>query len=186
MASASPCHFIERGNYTEHDPPSPLSVYGRTKADAERAVLAHSAHVVVRVSLLFGPSCNGRPSFFESQVTALRNGQSIRVFEDEWRSPLALSTAAKALVEIAMSDVTGLLHVGGPERLNRLEMGQRLAAHLGANPALIEAVSRTTAPGEPRPRDTSLNSSRWRSLFPQAAWPTFTTALTEMQASRER
>jgi dTDP-4-dehydrorhamnose reductase len=176
----------ERGNYTEDDPPSPLSVYGRTKADAERVVLAYPEHAVVRVSLLFGPSRNGRASFFDSQVASLRNGEPIRCFQDEWRTPLALPIAAKVLVEIASLDATGLLHVGGPERLSRLEMGQRLAAHLGANPALIEAVSRMSIPGEPRPRDTSLNSSRWRGLVTRAPWPGFTTSLAEMGVTGAR
>src|SRR5262245_11675618 len=45
----------ERGNYTEQDPPRPLSVYARTKREAELAALQAPRSAVVRVSLLFGP-----------------------------------------------------------------------------------------------------------------------------------
>jgi dTDP-4-dehydrorhamnose reductase len=173
----------ERAPYREDAVPSPLSIYGRTKAEAERAVLEFPQHVVARVSLLFGPSRNGRSSFFDLQTSALRNGQSIRVFHDEWRTPLALTTAAQALVAIARSDVTGIIHVGGPERLSRLEMGQRLAAHLGVDQSLIASVSRTTVPGEPRPPDTSLDSRRWRDRFPHIPWPRFEEALASMSIS---
>jgi dTDP-4-dehydrorhamnose reductase len=170
----------ERAPYSEVDPPTPLSAYGRTKVAAERAVLAANGHVVVRVSLLFGPALSGRPSFFDQQADALRAGRPVRLFHDEWRTPLGLVTAARALVGIATSDATGLLHVGGPERMSRLEMGRRLAAYLGAGTADLVSASRLELPGEPRPRDVSLDSTRWSSSFPDHASPTFEQSLAEM------
>jgi dTDP-4-dehydrorhamnose reductase len=171
----------ERAPYREADPPAPLSVYGRTKADGEASALAAANAAVARVSLLFGPTLSGRPGFFDGLVANLRAGRPVNLFTDEWRTPLALPAAAAALVEVARSDVTGVLHVGGPERLSRLEMGQRLAAHLGAPAAPLVAVSRTSAPAaEPRPRDVSLDSSRWRALFPRSSWPAYHEALAAM------
>ncbi len=167
----------EHAPYREGDSPAPLSAYGRTKADAERAVVALANHVVVRVSLMFGPSIHGRESFFDKLTAALRTGQSVQLFHDEWRTPIGLATAACALIEIATSNASGVLHLGGPERMSRLEMGQRLAAHLRISAPVIESVSRTTAAGEPRPRDTSLDSTHWRGLFPNSPWPNFETAL---------
>jgi dTDP-4-dehydrorhamnose reductase len=163
----------ERGWYEEQDPPSPLSVYGRSKAEAETAVLAHPGCVVVRVSLLFGCTLSGRNSFFDQQVKSLRAGRSVTCFEDEWRTPLGLSTAAEALLALARSKIDGLLHVGGPERLSRLEMGQRLARYLGVNPALVVAGRRMdAAAAEARPRDVSLRCGKWRGLFPGQRWAT--------------
>jgi dTDP-4-dehydrorhamnose reductase len=171
----------ERAPYSESDPPAPLSVYGRTKADAEHALRETSQCVIVRISLLYGPSLSGRPSFFDQQVAGLRAGRPITLFHDEWRTPLDLATAAQALVAIARSDFTGTLHVGGPARMSRLEMGERLARFLGADPSLIVASSRGDAGfTEPRPRDTSLDSSRWRSLFAHEPWPQFESALSAM------
>ena len=163
----------QRGGYREEDAPSPVSVYGKSKADAEAAVLKMPRSAVARLSLLYGPSLNGRPSFFDEQAAALRGGRPVTLFADEWRTPLDLPTAARALMALAKSDCTGVLHIGGPERLSRLEMGQRLAEALGADEAGLLAATRTQAPApEPRPRDTSLASSRWRSLFPEVPWPT--------------
>ncbi len=171
----------ERGGYREEDPPAPLSVYGRTKAAAEEAILTVPRTAVVRVSLLFGPSLTGRPSFFDQQVAALRAGRPVALFADEWRTPISLCTAAAALVEVARSDYTGRLHVGGPERLSRLEMGRKLAEFLGVSPACIAATERAAAPAaEPRPRDTSLDSSRWRTRFPHLPWPAWREALLEL------
>jgi dTDP-4-dehydrorhamnose reductase len=171
----------EKGGYREEDQPAPLSVYGRTKAAAEQAVLAVPRGLVLRVSLLFGPGIVGRPYFFDEQVTALREGRTLTLFSDEWRTPLSLATAARALRALVDSDIVGILHLGGPERMSRLEMGQRLAAYLGVDASAIQAVLRTSVPAaEPRPCDTSLDSSRWRSLFPAQAWPGWHEALTEM------
>ena len=168
----------ERGNYTEDDSPSPLSVYGHSKADAEPAVLRLPRGLVVRVSLMFGPSLVGRPTFFDEQVTALRTGKPIKLFADEWRTPVSLGTAATALVALAKSELSGVLHVGGPERLSRADMGHKLAASLGVTNPTIQSVSRNALPGdEPRPRDTSLNSSRWRALFSNIPWPSFSESI---------
>jgi hypothetical protein len=51
------------------------------------------------------------------------------------------------------------LHLGGPERLSRYDIGLRAARLAGANGETISATSRQTAPGEPRLRDTSLVST---------------------------
>jgi dTDP-4-dehydrorhamnose reductase len=164
----------ESGGYREDDSPLPLSVYGRTKLAGENVVLGEPKTVVARLSLLYGPSLNGRSSFFDDQTTALRTGCSIALFTDEWRTPLDLTTAAQALTALTTSEITGVLHIGGPQRLSRYEMGLRLAAALSASSSPIVAATRESVPSsEPRPRDTSLDSSRWRQAFPMLSWPRY-------------
>ncbi|HJZ59877.1 MAG TPA: SDR family oxidoreductase [Gemmataceae bacterium] len=171
----------ERGLYKEDDPVAPLSLYGRTKVEAERAILAFPRHSVVRVNWMFGPPlAGGRPSFFDDQVSALKAGSRLPLFHDERRSPLGLVTAARALVAVARSQYTGVLHVGGPEPLSRLKFGQRLAGYLNLDPSRIIPTSRMDGATVPRPRDTSFDSSRWRGLFPDLAWPTFEESMHEM------
>jgi dTDP-4-dehydrorhamnose reductase len=171
----------EHAPYREQDPPAPVSVYGRSKAAAEQAALAFPRAAVSRVSLLYGPALVGRPSFFDEQIAALRGGRPVTFFVDEWRTPLDLPTAAKALLSLADSDYTGVLHIGGPERMSRLEMGRRLAAVLVVSDERIVTARRDEVPSaEPRPRDVSLDSSKWRQLFPANPWPPWEEALREM------
>jgi dTDP-4-dehydrorhamnose reductase len=170
-----------RAPYREDDAPAPLSVYGRSKAEAEPAVLACPEHVVARVSLLYGPALSAGPSFFDTLLDSLRYGRPVTLFEDEWRTPLALTTAADALVELASSGASGLFHVGGPERMSRLGMGRRLANLLRLDGGLIRAAKQTDVPAaEPRPRDVSLDSSRWRGANASVAWPGYEEALAAM------
>ena len=55
-------------------------------------------------------------------------------------------TAAIGLLAVAESASEGLLHLGGPKRMTRLEMGLRLAALLGADPRLLLAVRQADSP----------------------------------------
>jgi dTDP-4-dehydrorhamnose reductase len=171
----------ERAPYREQDSPCPLSIYGQTKVLAERVILAAPRSMVVRPSLLFGPTLLGRPYFFDEQIAALREQRRMTLFKDEWRTPLSMATAARALILLLQSEFEGILHLGGPERLSRLEMGQRLARFLNVDAGAIQAGERGSVPAsEPRPRDASLDSSLWRSLLPGEPWPGWEDALTEM------
>jgi dTDP-4-dehydrorhamnose reductase len=168
----------QRGNYGEQDAAAPLSAYGRSKLAGEGAVLGSVGGVVARVSLLYGPSVTGRPSVVEEQLAAFRQQRPVTLFVDEWRTPLDLATAAEALIGLALSDQTGLFHVGGPQRVSRWEMGREVARFLGHADAPIVAAKRADAPApEPRPCDVSLDSSKWRAAFPDQPWPSMAEAL---------
>lgn len=57
--------------YRETDPPLPICVYGHTKHDGERRVLAASeGNLVTRVSWLFGPSRPGFPEWIVRQAAS--------------------------------------------------------------------------------------------------------------------
>jgi dTDP-4-dehydrorhamnose reductase len=156
----------ERAPYTERDVASPLSAYGRSKLEGERAVLSVAPVLVARLPLLYGLPTVNRDTTFITQVRALLRRESLTLFQDEWRTPLALEDAARALIRCAESDLPGVVHLGGPERLSRLAMGERLAAALGVDGATLHAVLRESAPApEPRARDLSLDSSKYRAHF---------------------
>jgi dTDP-4-dehydrorhamnose reductase len=172
----------EHAPYREGDPPAPLSVYGRSKACAESALRAFSRTVIIRVSLLYGSSLTDQPTLLDRQRRAILAGEPLTLFDDEWRTPLDLPTAARGLLAIAESDYTGILHLGGPERLARLEMGERLASALGCNANTVAVSRNGGAPAEPRPCDVSLDSARWRARFSQVDWPRYDEALRAMVA----
>ncbi len=154
--------------YLESDPPAPLSTYGRTKADAERALVGFDNALVVRLPLMYGFALGGRPNTFAQQIEALRGGQSLRLFTDEFRTPIWLPDAAAAIVGLARSDLSGLIHVAGPERLSRCAMVERFAELLGIDSPVFERISRLSIDArEARPADLSLDGARFRELFPK-------------------
>lgn len=152
------------GNYDESAAVSPLSVYGKTKADAERIVLANPKHTVVRTSLNFGESLTGDRAFNEQMRRAVERGETLQLFTDEFRCPIPAVETARAVWELVARDKPGLYHVVGGERLSRWEIGQLLVRHWGVN-AKMEPGSLRDFRGLPRSPDTSLNCAKVQGLL---------------------
>ncbi|MCB9866861.1 MAG: SDR family oxidoreductase [Phycisphaerales bacterium] len=160
----------ESAPYSESAVAAPLSQYGRTKADAERAIAHLPGVLTVRLPLMYGFSFNSSDTTFAKQIAALRAGDPLNLFTDEYRTPVALADAARALVVLAASDLTGVIHVAGPERLSRYAMVERFAAALEIpHPKLVPISRLSIAAPEPRPADLSLDGRRFADLFTQCA-----------------
>lgn len=154
-----------KGNYVEEDAPHPLSVYGRTKAQAEDIVRQHPSHTIIRLSLTGGHSRDGNRGFNEEMKNAWRDGKILNLFVDEYRCPSSADVVSRAVWEIIKKNARGTFHLCGPERLSRFAIGQMLAEkHSELNPR-INATSRTSYQGPPRPPDTSMNCAKTRALL---------------------
>jgi len=154
-----------KGRYVETDEPTPYTVYGITKREGERRVLDRPGGVaVVRLNLVYGPSRGNAPSGTEEMIAAARRGDPVFLFTDEFRSPLFVGDAAAALEEVARSDFAGILHLGGPERLSRYELGSTILSRHGLG-GMAVAASIEQHPGPPRAPDTSFDSRRARELL---------------------
>jgi dTDP-4-dehydrorhamnose reductase len=149
--------------YVETDPASSKIVYGRTKAEGESAVLEELPEaLVVRLPLLYGSSGGRGRGASDSLLEALRRGERPRLFTDELRTPLDVRNAAEALVELSLGRERGRLHVGGPDRLSRFELGRAVLVANGRAGELdrLRETTREEAGAADRPRDVSLDSSR--------------------------
>ncbi len=154
-----------KGWYEENDAPHPLGVYGATKLEAERVVLQHPHHVVLRTSLNGGTSPTGDRSFNEQLRHAWRRKRTTPLFTDEFRCPIPADVTAKAAWEFALQCWTGLWHVAGTQRLSRWEMGELIAQRCPELKPRIQPTSLTTYRGAPRAPDCSLNSAKARSVL---------------------
>ncbi|MBM3992048.1 MAG: sugar nucleotide-binding protein, partial [Planctomycetes bacterium] len=154
------------GGFREEHEPSPISNYGRTKVAGERAVLAaHPAALVARIPLLYGDSLGRGLGATDALLAALARGETPTLFSDEWRTPLDVVDAADALLELARGACCGLLHVAGPERLSRAELGL-LAIAAAAARTLPRTAPRSSAPqNNLRPADVCLDSTLARSIL---------------------
>ena len=135
--------------YVEQDAPSPVTDYGRAKAEAERRVAAaHPGALLVRTSLIYG---GAEPSKHE---LAARDA-TVTFFANEIRCPIQVRDLAEALLELAATGLAGPLHVAGADGLSRAEFA-----------ALVAGRPVRTAPApESRPLDCRLDSSRAQSLI---------------------
>jgi len=157
----------ERGGYTEADPPSPINVYARTKAEGESVVAAVPGSVIARIALVmgFGPLGGGN-SFLERTIPMLRAGQTINVPPGEIRSPIDVLTLGQALLELAEGTFQGTIHLAGNEALDRVSLTRRIAERFGYSPGLVRPRAPEQIAGRaPRPRDVSMSNAKARSLL---------------------
>ena len=153
----------KRSPYTEEDPPSPITDYGRAKADAERAVrAAHPGALVVRTSLIYGGREPGRHERLAWEAAEGRGAMTF--FEDELRSPVLVEDLAGALLELAGRDEAGILHVAGPDAVSRYEFARLLARRHDLSDERIPST-RLADSGLVRPANCALDSSRARALL---------------------
>lgn len=157
--------------FAEEQPPAPVSVYGRTKADAESAVLDACAEaLVVRLPLLYGNSGGRGRGASDWLLEEVDRGAVPALFVDEWRTPLEVTNAAEALIELLFGDERGILHVAGPDRVSRHELGLWVLAAMEVPEreahGLVRAAfgSEADAP-ELRPADVSLDARRAAALL---------------------
>jgi dTDP-4-dehydrorhamnose reductase len=150
-----------RSPYGEDDATTPISAYGRQKAEAEQRVLAcWPKALICRLPLMIGLSGGFRGTFSFEMLKAIEAGTAMNLFVDEFRTPVDGQSAAAGILSM-MGKTSGILHLGGRRRISRYEMGRRLAAIMDCKNASIRPVSITdVAAATPRPPDVSLYSKR--------------------------
>jgi len=154
------------GDYREDATPVPVNVYGATKLNGEAAVQRLSSNWNIVRTTFFGWSEAHPHSYFPRLLARLRNGESVVAAPDAYFSPLPVRALSRAILELGKAGPTGIYHLGSPERCSRYEFAVKTAAAFDLSPGLIRPVPFAALPGAvPRPRDTSLNSSRARSLL---------------------
>ncbi|MCB9919794.1 MAG: SDR family oxidoreductase [Planctomycetes bacterium] len=148
--------------YDEDAEANPISVYGRSKLLGERYVRTHAHDLIIRIPLLYGPSFDGLRGASDPLLNAAREGRELRLFDDEWRTPLDVREAATRIVDLALSDAVHVRHVAGKDRLSRYELGMRILRDAGLEASgsgfRITATKRGELRGSPRPEDCSLVS----------------------------
>jgi dTDP-4-dehydrorhamnose reductase len=117
----------KRGSpYEPHDPPNPLSVYGRSKLEGEQATAeANPRHLIVRSSWLFGP---GGGNFVETMLRLGREHDHLRVVDDQHGCPTFTGHLAPALIQLAGTDDYGIHHLASAGSCTRYELAREALA----------------------------------------------------------
>jgi dTDP-4-dehydrorhamnose reductase len=154
-----------KGDYSETDAVNPLTVYGHTKAEAEQIVLKNPRHVVIRLALNAGVSPTRDRGFNEEIHNAWRKGETLNLFTDEFRNPIAAVVTARAIWELMEKDATGLFHLGGAEKLSRWQIGQLLGERWTDVTPRMKPGSVRDYEGPPRSPDVSMNCAKAQKLL---------------------
>ncbi|HTV76134.1 MAG TPA: sugar nucleotide-binding protein, partial [Candidatus Baltobacteraceae bacterium] len=85
---------------------------------------------------------------------------AMKLFNDEFRSPIPAVETARAVWELAEKNCAGIFHVAGAEKLSRWQIGQLLVKRWPETKTKIESGSAKDFSGPPRALDTSLDISK--------------------------
>ena len=150
-----------KGFYQETDSVNPVNIYGEHKVMAEMGILERYPQAAIcRMPLMFGNATPTASSFLQSFMKMLQEGKELKLFVDEFRTPVNGKTAAKGLL-LAVEKVHGIIHLGGKERVSRYDFGRLLVETFEISAAKIKASKQQDVKmAAPRPQDVSLDSSK--------------------------
>jgi dTDP-4-dehydrorhamnose reductase len=169
----------EKGSpYIETDDPDPINVYGHTKREGERGVVAADGlYLILRTSWVYSLR---KESFVTKVLQWARGQERMQVVDDQigsptWARMLAEITAAllaksQAFGEEWLEERRGLYHVAGKGAVSRFEWAKEI---LRLDPKREEQIVRSVTPVSSerfptpaqRPRQTALECSKFERKF---------------------
>ncbi len=118
----------QRGLYREHEPPNPVTQYGRTKWQAEQEVAKlTTGWSILRTSIVYGWPQPGQRNYAPLLVESLRQGQPRPASPDVYRTPVYVDHLADAIAKIADRNLTGILHVAGADWVSMYDFALSIA-----------------------------------------------------------
>lgn len=141
-----------QSSYRESDATNPLSVYARSKMEAEEAIrdVIPSRHLIVRTGWVYGPD-RERRNFILRLIDRLQGGETVDVPTDQCGCPTYTEDLARAVSLLVERYETGTFHATGPDFVDRATLATTVCARFGLDARRV--VPRpTSALGQAAPR----------------------------------
>jgi len=156
------------GPSAEDDATRPLFIYGEAKCDAE-AVIGRTIGdraLTARNCWVYGPERQGK-NFAYQLVRTLSQGKSMTCPADQISSPSYGPDVAEAVVRLVEAEASGLIHVVGPEVVDRPTFARAVVRAFGLDETEIEAKpTAEIGQGAPRPLKSGLSIGRLEAVLP--------------------
>lgn len=162
--------------YVESDPTDPVTVYGKTMAEAEGLIQSlMPTACILRISLPMGISFNGHAGAIDWIQSRFKKQKPATLYFDEVRTPTYTDCMNRLFASVLAGDLAGLYHAGGPRRLSLYQIAQIVNRVGGYDPDhLMGCLRHQAGPIPPRAGDVSLDSSRLTAALgfePFDPWP---------------
>jgi len=141
--------------YDEHDVPNPISVYGKTKYEGERAVQeAAPDALIVRTAWVYGAG----DDYLSKAVRRLAGGEEVGAIADQTGSPTHVVHLAERLLPVATGEVRGVVHLAGPEPASWYEVLVRAKALGDLRGEVVAQKAEELSRPARRPENSALTS----------------------------
>ena len=157
--------------YNTSDATSPISAYGRSKSEGEKAILNENTDaVIIRTAWLYGMMGH---NFVKTMLGLMGKKNEIRIVDDQHGSPTLASDLARAIMEIVKNDhsAKGIYHFTNSGEATWFEFASqiyKLALKYNIIEREVRLIPITTyqyPTAAARPMNSTLNCSRLTSEF---------------------
>jgi len=156
-----------RGSFLKEDAKLiPASLYAETKLVGETKVKESTEnYLILRTALLYGFSLNHSRCHFQTMYEDLKNGKPVKLFTDQFRTPISLKDASRIITDLTEMELKGqTINLGGLEKVSRYELGEILCLFAGLDKNLIQKIKMDDIPNFPKVEDVSLNTEKLQSF----------------------
>lgn len=156
------------GPYDEEAQANPLSYYGQTKLESEKLLFNSDInYAIVRTVLVYGIAHKmSRSNIILWVKKSLEEEKSIKVVNDQWRSPTLAEDLAIGCYLICQNNANGVFNICGSDFLNPYQMAIATAEYFNLNKALIEEVDGSIfSQTAKRPPKTGLDISKAKRIL---------------------
>jgi len=164
--------FIFNGTkkeYFEEDEPDPISEYGRSKWLGELVIKnsGYENYTIVRTSLVYGVGeALNKGNIFLWAMDKLRNGETLTIVDDQFRSPTYVDDLCLACVKISDLGVTGVINIAGQQILSMHKYIQEVSDYVGKSRNLVKPISTSVLNQKAkRPKRSGLNINKAKNII---------------------
>lgn len=165
---SSECVFDgKKESYVESDKPSPLSVYGRWKAESEAWIKNNlKDYIIVRSMSVYGwDPLTKTPNAVMNVYSSILKGEKIHIPVYRWGNPTHVKDLAKGILELTLSKESGIFHVVGATFINRYEWLKKTCEVLGWDSSLLLPLDQLQQDLAVRPSKINLDTQKFRDNF---------------------
>lgn len=155
-----------RGSFLkENSKLNPLSPYAESKLIGEEKVKEFSENFnILRLALLIGFGLNHSICHFQQTFESLKSKKTVKLFVDQYRSPISLSIAAVTIKQIIEFNLpSGVYNLGGAERISRFNLFELIADRFDFDKNLLIPMKLDDLKQVPKVKDVSLDLSKLNS-----------------------
>ncbi|MFW6255700.1 MAG: dTDP-4-dehydrorhamnose reductase [Candidatus Sumerlaeota bacterium] len=157
--------------YQPEAPTNPLSVYGRTKRDAELVLASTLTNwQLARTAWLYGP---GKRNFVSAMYERLHKGMHLKIVDDQQGCPTCTLDLAPRLIDLVLTEKAGPYHIVNQGQTTWCGLTKKIAEFGGFDPEKVTPIATEEYPvPAKRPKYSVLDCSKtWKlGIEPTRPW----------------
>ncbi|MGC6415111.1 MAG: SDR family oxidoreductase, partial [Bacteroidia bacterium] len=132
--------------YKEDEEPNPLSYYGWSKLEAEKAVITNASnYAILRTVLVYGTvSDMSRSNIMLWAYNTLKDRKKAKVVDDQFRTPTLADDLAQGCMLAALANGNDIFNIAGRDFIGIYELVEKIANMYGFEMTNISKVSSFT------------------------------------------